>query len=138
MPVAMADVLGGIKAYLADASDFTTSIGGRLRWDDANPNEVFPYAVMYVVSTTNIDTLQADGYSLRLGFRIYTTRQAGPLACRTIADQLIARFHRAGQTVIVMNDHEYMKPSVELDLGPTIEDQTWRCDLEFVVEGYAT
>lgn len=140
MPIATLSINEALYEFLTDNSTFNDSIGGsagvagRLRWDRADPDDTMPYVVMSLVSLVNLDGLQNDGFSARFHFTCYAETTAA--AAQGIADKLLARLHRGGDLAI--SGHTNMHPFLDLMLGATQEEEAWRVDLDFIIEGFAS
>jgi hypothetical protein len=139
MTVAHADVYDALYSHLTANSTFNTSLGGdastagRLAWGRSLPDDAFPRAVLTIVDGGNFDAFDKDGFDVRIQVSIWGDEAGGARAVQVIGDQLMARLNGAS---VSATGHQIITPISDVLRGPYIEEETWRVDMDFIIQGF--
>lgn len=129
-------VLAALRAYLLDTdSTLYDLVADRIRYAYADREETQPFLVWQMISGVPFETMDANGYDLRVQFTAYAHLDAGPDSALDVIDALRERLHR--QRFLVAG-HDTMTVVMDQPRGPMREDEGWRVDVDAFVRGFAS
>lgn len=142
MAVTTGNILNGLYAYLTADSTFNTSIGGdastagRIRYGLADQEEDAPYVVYDVIDDTfaGTETFDKQGFHMRVQFRIYGDPHTDPADLMDVEDNLRARLHRAAPFAVT--GHKITGSVRDQMRGPFREEDVWRIDADYMIDGF--
>ena len=142
MAVATSNVLDGLFSHLTGDSTFNTAVGGtassagRIRYGLADQEETAPYVGFDLIDDTfaGTETFAKQGFHMRVQFRIYGGPHTDPSDLMDVEDKLRARLHRASPFSVT--GHTVTGSVRDQMRGPFREEDVWRIDADYMIDGF--
>ena len=128
-------VIDAMRAKLI-TGNFGTEVTARVYYYEAPRDTTLPYCVFFAVDTiADMETFDRTSFRIRVQVSVYDSEANGPRALGDIMDDLRDLLDR---TVLTVAGHELLPCELEIQRGPTKEDDAWVCHADYIVAGWKT